>query len=81
MSGYEGHEDPQSPQYASGGENPPLNPDYFVGNHRQRAAVRSANDNEQRRALRRMFKGIAPLRFNPFVRAMERVMRLQSKED
>lgn len=42
---------------------------------RSRVALRSANDNPDRRGMRRAFKGIAPLRFNRWGREMEQQMR------
>lgn len=37
-------------------------PGFFTGKSRPRLTLRSANDDERRRALRRTFKGVRPLR-------------------
>lgn len=52
-------------------------PGFFTGKQRRRLAIRSANDNEARRAMRRAFKGIRPLRAS--ARPFERAWRQQSE--
>ena len=52
-------------------------PGFFTGKHRPRLAIRSANDDEKRRAMRRAFKGIRPLRSS--LRPVERDWRARSE--